>query len=264
MLQRKMDRLADYGTPLVLAKKGWIQKFLNRNKNEDKIPVISSAIVKQSNLWKKLKYIARIETPLRIVGVVILGTLLGAAYAVTVQSGNKQITATPIVATDQQEVATENIVIQKELTDTTQSFSGFQATLPQDSENISIALKGVAPEVEEEAVMFTLSSPDKSLKVIYPKESPSSENDTAESIYSNIVIPERLVPDVAEAALSEYEQKIIMELEKKLSIVQLKLEKIDMSNLRLQGKFETLVVKNRALSDQLRHIDTVTESLKSR
>lgn len=301
MLQRKTDSSANYGTPLVVSKKGWFRKFFDHKKIAEKIPVITSKVPDQNEIWSKLKYLARIEAPIRIVGVVVLGTLLGAAYAVTIKNGDKQSIKEPVSSIISQEVVTQELTTESvmpivhglstpsenilsnenetssltpttlkeaEISDVMNEFSFSQVTtIPEVNDKVILTLK--SPEINQDEIKvasaFKLVSTEKSFKITHPKGFNASKRDIDETTYTAIVIPEELIPDVLEeeAGLSEYEQQRIMELEKKLALAQKKLDKFDMENLKLQGKFETLVVKNRALSDQLRHIDTVTTELKS-
>ena len=299
MLQRKMDSSVDYGTPLVVAKTGWFQKIFDHEVITEKIPVITSKVPDQSKLWSKLKYLASIETPIRVAGVVILGTLLGAAYAVTTQSGDKQSEELSVPALETQGVAPQELAEEVPTTNehstsssdillndnetsihtaleeseisnvlTELNFSQAITTAENTNNKITLALK--SPEINQEEAKessLKLLSTKKGFKITHPKGLSSSKKVIDEATYTAIVIPKELIPDVVEdsnVGLSKYEQQRIMELEKKLALAQKKLDKFDMENLKLQGKFETLVVKNRALSDQLRHIDTVTTELKNR
>ena len=303
MLQREMDSSVDYGTPLVVSKKGWFQKVFDHKKITESIPVINSKVPDENEFWSKLKYLAHIETPIRIVGVVVLGTLLGAAYAVTLQSSDKQrevsvsaldtqettaqesveksvmptiVTETSHLSSDillnENDVSINEALKAPEIKDRIDEFNFSQVlTISEDSEDSNhkggVTLK--SPEINQKDVQiapaFKLVSTEKSFKITHPKGFDSSKKTIDESAYTAIVIPKELIPDVAEESergLSEYEQQKISELERKLALAQEKLDKFDRANLKLQGKFEILVVKNRALSNQLRHIDTVTTELK--
>jgi hypothetical protein len=112
MLQREMDSTVDYGIPSVEQKKGFLDKLFKKNveskldiesKLLDKVPVIkrkpSSNIniddeslgesISKTPKWRGLKPLSRLGIPLQIMSVIAIGTLLGAAYAVTMKSGDQ-------------------------------------------------------------------------------------------------------------------------------------------------------------------------------
>lgn len=106
MLQREMDSTVDYGRPSVEQKKGFLDKLFKKNiesKLLDQVPVITRkpssktstdgellgrSISKTPN-WDGLKPLSRLGIPIQIMSVVVIGTLLGAAYAVTMKSGSQ-------------------------------------------------------------------------------------------------------------------------------------------------------------------------------
>lgn len=300
MLQRKMDSSADYGTPLVVTQKGWFQNFFDNKKITEKIPVISSKVSDKNEFWNKLKYLINIETPIRIIGFVVLGTLIGAAYAVTIKNDNSSPVKVTVSTPDTQEVIAQELMtastsIAKESSTSSLDFSSNnnetsiitalkepeidavinefsfpEGTESEGNDRVTLALKSPAINQNEAKTTpsFKLVSADRSFKITQPKTFNVSKKVIDEATYTSIIIPKELIPDVVEskteAGLSKQEQKRIKELEKKLALAKKKLESFDLENLKLQGKFETLVVKNRALSDQLRHIDTVTTELRNR
>ena len=293
MLQRKMDSSVDYGTPLVISERGWLHNFLNRKEKADNIPVINSKVSNQDRFWGKLKYTSRIDTSIQIIGIIILGTLLGAAYAVTTQGwGKQEIKKVNTIATSSTEQKIENDLSEPstELSDTTPDDIAFTISPVKEeiSDDLLASLDLLVPEIKteinspkvispsndklnnvskdtKEAKTIVISTPNKSFRItqVEPMNKPSEKLD--ESVYSNIIIPKKFIPKVVEkeSTLSERERKIILKLERKLALTQKKIKNIDKENLRLQGKFETLIVKNRALSEQLRSIDDVSAKLKS-
>ncbi len=290
MLQRKMDSSVDYGTPLVISNKGWMHNFLNRKEKTDNIPVINSRVSNNVGFWDKLKYTSRIDISIQIIGVILLGTLLGAAYAVTTQGWGKQEAgkvSTPAASTEQK---IENNLSESfaELSDSSPNNDDIAFTVSPIKEEISdellASLDLLSPEIKakvnspkvlsssinelnnisKDAKTIVISTPNKSFKItqVETMNEPSEKLD--ESVYSNIIIPKRFIPKAAkkENTLSEDEKKAILELERKLALTQKKIKNLDQENLRLQGKFETLIVKNRALSEQLRSIDDASAKLK--
>jgi len=61
---------------------------------------------------------------------------------------------------------------------------------------------------------------------------------------------------------SEYEQKIITDLERQILSLRKKSNYYDRINIRLVGRLELLTLKNRALSNQLCHLDDLAISLR--
>lgn len=60
---------------------------------------------------------------------------------------------------------------------------------------------------------------------------------------------------------SQYERRIIHDLERKISSLKKQSNDYDMKNTQLMGKLELLTVKNRALSNQLCHLEDLAMSL---
>ena len=234
-----MDSTVDYARPLVEPKKGFLEKYFEiigvtkqvLNKAKKKIADSISCYILN---WSWLKSLGRFEIPAQIFSIIVLGTLLGAAYAVTMQSSDRN--ALYRAMPSQQEVLYDS-VFQKKIT----------------SENLS---SEVVPSMSEAEIVFSLVS------ILNPQEkymiSTDIENGRSEKTASSM-----LKPDIVEPVLTQYEQKRIRELEQQILQVQQKAEKLALNDLRLKGKLELLVVKNRALSVRLSHIDYLTDRIKS-
>ncbi len=238
MLQREMDSTVDYARPLVEPKKRFSEKCFEivgmtrtvANKASDKIRgSIRHHIVK----WTWFKYLGGFEISAQIFSIIVLGTLLGAAYAVTMQSNDRNTANIAILS--KQEVLHSSVFPKKVIS---------EKTSPK-----------IMPFGIESEIVFSLVS------ILNPREryivSTEVEGVTSEEPSSST-----LKPDVIEPALSDYEQKKIRALEQQILQVQQQAERLDLSTLRLKGKLELLVVKNRALSDRLRHIDHLGNTIK--
>ncbi len=234
-----MDSTVDYARPLVEPKKGFLERYFEIigvtkkaiNKASKKITKSMSCYILN---WSWLKSLGRFEIPAQIFSIIVLGTLLGAAYAVTMQTSDRN--ALYRAMPSQQEVLYDS-VFQKKIT----------------SENLS---SKVVPSMLDSETVFSLAS------ILNPQEkymiSTEIERDKSEKTPSNT-----LKPDIVAPTLSSYEQKRIRELEQQILQVQQKADRLALSDLRLKGKLELLVVKNRALSDRLSHIDYLTDRIKS-
>ncbi len=222
-----MDSMVDYARPLVEPKKGFLEKYFEiigvtkqvLNKAKKKIADSISCYILN---WSWLKSLGRFEIPAQIFSIIVLGTLLGAAYAVTMQTSDRN--ALYRAMPSQQEVLYDS-VFQKKIT----------------SENLS------------SKVVLSILNPQEKYMI-----STEIERDKSEKTPSNT-----LKPDIVAPTLSSYEQKRIRELEQQILQVQQKADRLALSDLRLKGKLELLVVKNRALSDRLSHIDYLTDRIKS-
>ena len=195
-----MDSTVDYGIPLVKPKKGFLQKLrIFKKKLTQKIFSNAKKVIKS----KRAKSLARLEIPAQIISVIVLGTLLGAAYAVTMQNDDRYIA------------------------------------------NMSEALQ---PEVGIPQII-----PHQKAKFPDPINSVFLEDRFSKS-----------KPDVVEPRLSKSEQEKFNKLEEQLLLLKLKSAKLDLSDLQLKKKLNSLVIKNRLLSDKLRRIDQVSNAIKNR
>lgn len=380
MLQREMDSTVDYGIPLIEPKKGFLEKHFKRDKKSklvDKIPVITrkatdgvrdsvlGTVSKKASTWGWLKYLGRLGVPAQVLSIVAFGTLLGAAYAVTMQTGDRQRTEEDLSVVDGtpalqesvlqfeqtlvsveselqpqtiqpsetifQETASEDTFIEqnaelavKAETETTEfdvvnqaeldsmlslntSIDKFQKTV-EPSENInskeSVSSEAkefdVADQAELDSMLSLNTSIDKFRKAIEPpkgirsKESASLEtkefdvvdqekldsmlslNTSIDEFQKAVELPnsisskesvsssEPLSKEAIDLALNKYDQERIKELKQQILSVKQKTEEYNQRNLRLEGKLELFTVKNRALSTQLRQLDSVSDALKAR
>ncbi len=110
MLQKEIDSVIDCRIPLVKPKKGFLQKLtIFKKKLLDKIVIGTQKLLKS----RGVKSLARLEVPAQIISVIVLGTLLGAAYAVTMQNGDNRYVA--IDGTLHAEITVSPIVRKQEL-----------------------------------------------------------------------------------------------------------------------------------------------------
>ena len=241
MLQREMDSTVDYGIPLVKPKKGFFQKLLNiinitkkvsTTKNKKVTEAVNNPILK----WGWLKFPARLEVPAQIISIIFLGTLLGAAYAVTMQSGDKHYTLGEVGALSQQEPSQTVDMGKRPFQKDTTPEKLFFKTMPETT-------------LESELMLSLNSIIDQQSKYMTSEYTNAPKHSTPSTATSNIV--------------SEYERKKIRDLKKQLSELQQKSSKFDLNNLRLKGKLELLVAKNKTLSNRLRYIDNATHLIKN-
>lgn len=245
MLQREMDSTVDYGVPLVKPKEGFFKKKLKivnvtkKSTNRVSNKMIERVSAKVST-WGWLKSLARLEMPVQIISIIAVGTLLGAAYAVTMKSGDRQL----------QYMAGDSKTLSEYEFSQTIEMQGsiFQKNTAFDNP-IS---KTVAVMPESERMLSLNSIID---QYITSEHTISPKDMFSHTTGADIVAPPSIV--------NEHEQKKIRNLEKQILLIQQKSEKLDLSDLRLKGKLELLVAKNRGLSDQLRHIDNLTSSIKN-
>ncbi|MCK5917032.1 MAG: hypothetical protein KAG34_01310 [Cocleimonas sp.] len=367
MLQREMDSTVDYGIPLIEPKKGFLEKLFktdSKSKLKDKIPTITrkanhsvsdrvlNTVSKKALTWGWLKYLGRLGVPAQVLSIVAFGTLLGAAYAVTMQTGNRQLvegdlsvgstsapqenialleqTPAPVVMQVEPELQSQKIereaifqqilpvasleqdvesiieseeigLKEKDVTDpsheiTTQTREGQftegelsvadtdsipdlqedallleqkiqkKEAISQQTSSIALLEQDLGSIIESEATEFNVidvtesnlmlslnSSIDELQKTVNsPKSLSPEESDSRESAPTEVITSE----------LNKYDQKRIKELQQQILSVKQKTAKYDQSNLRLEGKLELLTVKNRALSNQLRQLDDLFDSLK--
>jgi len=290
MLQREMDSTVNYGAPLVEQKKGFLESFLTTRvklKLMDKIPVITrkathsvsdrvlNTVPKKASSWGWLKYLGRLEMPVQIISIVVLGTLLGAAYAVTMQTGDRQLAEGELSVADSVPATQENIsqleqtpepvVMQVEPELRSQEIQQQETIFQQVTPAITSLEQDAKPIIESEAIELKVrggAEADLMLSLNasidnFPKTVESPTNISPKESASNAP-----AEDVLDSALNKYDQKIIKKLKRKILLVKQETEKYDQSNLRLEGKLELLTVKNRALSNQLRQLDGLSDSLK--
>ncbi len=240
MLQREMDSTVDYARPLVEPKKGFLEKYFEivgvikkaTNRMIEKTVSRGSYCILN---WSCLKSLGRFEIPAQVFSIIVLGTLLGATYAVTMQSSDSN-NALHHTISSQQEVLYRS-VFQKKVT---------SANLPSKEESSTL----------ESEVVFSLVS------ILNPQEKYRISTEV-ENARSEKTLSSTLKPDVVEPTLTQYEQKRIKALEQQILQVQQKAKKLALSDLRLKGKLELLVIKNKALSAQLSHIDYLRDKIKS-
>jgi hypothetical protein len=211
MLQREMDSTVDYGVPLVKPNEGFFQKLLKKVHVTKKIESVDGSLLRGG--W--LKYVVRLEMPVQIISIIFLGTILGAAYAVTMKNSDRDYTLGDVSALSQQKT-TQTINLQRGI---------FQ-------ENTSA--KSMSEMIIESEFILSLNSIIEQQSKYITSEYTKAPKDTPLST-------------VASDIISEYERRKIKDLEKKILGLQQKSEKFDLNNLRLKGRLALLVVKNRAL-----------------
>jgi hypothetical protein len=291
MLQREMDSTVNYAVPLVKPKKGFLEELIKtdtQSKLTNKIPVIRrkvthsvgdrvlDSVSKKASTWGWLKYLGRLGMPAQILSIVAIGTLLGAAYAVTMQTGNRQLVEEGVSVTNNASAPQETVLqleqipapavmqIEPELQpQEAQQESIFQQLTPE----VASLEQDAIPSVESKATEFKVKDTtevdlllslnttiDNLPKAINPPQTSDSKEST----------PSVPAGEFIDSALNKYDRKKIKELKQKIFAVRQKTEKYDQRNLRLEGKLELLTVKNRALSEQLRQLDEMSDSLKGR
>ncbi len=292
MLQREMDNTVDYGVQLVEPKKGFLDKFFKPDKKSklaDKIPVITrkathrvsdsvlDTVSKKTSTWGG-RYLGRLGVPAQIFSIVVLGTLLGAAYAVTMQSGDRQLAEGGLSVADNAPVPQENVLpleqtpspvvmqIEPELQpqEIQQRETIFQQTVPEEvflEQDVELAVElettelKVVDRAEPDLMLSLNTSIDKFQKIV---ESPNSISPKESA--SSVPATEEVIAPV----LNKYDRKKIKALKQKILSVKQRARRYGQRNLRLEGKLELLTVKNRALSNQLRQLDSLSDSLKER
>jgi hypothetical protein len=339
MLQREMDSTVDYGIPLIEPKKGFLEKHFKldkKSKRVDKIPVITRKVTddvsdsmlgtvsKKASMWGWLKYLGRLGVPAQVLSIVTFGTLLGAAYAVTMQTGDRQRAEEDLSVVDSAPALQKNILqfeetlvpvmqVEPELQPQTiqPQETIFQETASEDAfieQDVELAVEGeaettefdVVDQAELDSMLLLNTSIDKFQKAVEPSKNISSqESVSSESIEFDIVDQAKLdsmlslntsidefqkavelpksirskesasrstVPaeEVIDLPFNKYDEERIKVLKKQILSVKQKTEKYNQRNLRLEGKLELFTVKNRALSTQLRQLDSVSGSLKER
>ena len=293
MLQREMDNTADYGVQLVKPKKGFLDKIFKTDKKSklaDKIPVITrkathrvsdnvlDTVSKKTSTWGELKYLGRLGVPAQIFSIVVLGTLLGAAYAVTMQSGDGQLEERGLSVADNAPISQENI-LQLEQTPSPVVMQIEPELQPQEIQQQETIFQQIVPEEVflDQDVELAVESEVTELKVVDRAESDVmlSLNTSIDKFQKTVEFPNSISPkesassvpakkDVIDPVLNKHDRKKIKELKKKILSVKQRTERYGQRNLRLEGKLELLTVKNRALSNQLRQLDSLSDSLKER
>ncbi len=295
MLQREMDNTADYRVQLVEPKKGFLDKFFKTGKKSklaNKIPVITrkathrvsdsvlDTVSKKTVTWGWLKYLGRLGVPAQIFSIVLLGTLLGAAYAVTMQSGDRQLRegGLSVVDVDNAPASQENILQLKQTPASVVTPTELELQLQKRQQQETISQQTIPEEVFlEQDVELAVESETTELKVVDSVESDLllSLNTSIDKFQKTVESSSSISPkesassvpaaeDVIDPALNKYDRKRIKELKQKIRSVKQRTEQYSQRNLRLEGKLELLTVKNRALSNQLRQLDSLSTSLKER
>ncbi|MCK5896987.1 MAG: hypothetical protein KAG20_09285 [Cocleimonas sp.] len=294
MLQREMDSTVDYGIPLVKPKKGFLEKLFKRDVEArllENVPVITRKATadpvsdrifnetteKTSKKGNWLKYLSRLEMPVQIISVVAIGTLLGAAYAVTMTTGERPSVSNSSINNNIVPVANTSIIPEESISSPETIFSTVVQEESQESQQEA--------ETVFQKVVFDGSTSERDLETLIVSEETVEQpvTDTLESdlllaINTSITPPitvgstnhikpkeslgDITTSDVTASQFTEEEQEKINKLKQQIVMVQEKSKKYDLSNVRLKGKLELLTVKNRALSDQLRHLDNLSGSLK--
>jgi hypothetical protein len=291
MLQREMDSTVDYAVPLVKPKKSFLEKLINTKAQlrlKNKIPVIRrkvtdgvsdqilDSVSTKASTWGQLRYLGRLGMPAQILSIVVIGTLLGAAYAVTMQTANRQLVeeggavvnnisaSRGTVSRPEQISALAVMQVEPKLQpQEAQQESIFQQLTPE----VASLKQDAIPSVESKATEFTLKNTtevdlmlslnatvDNLPKAITPSETISSKEST----------PGVAAEKFTDSGLNKYDRKRIKELKQKIFAVRQKAEEYDQRNLRLEGKLELLTVKNRALSERLRQLDKINDLLRRR
>ncbi len=293
MLQREMDNTADYGVQRVESKKGFLEKNFKigkKSKLANKIPIITrkathhindsalDAVPKKTVTWGGMKYLGRLGIPAQIFSIVVLGTLLGATYAVTMQSGDRQRGEGGGSVVDNVPIPQEN-VLQLEQISTPVAMQIEPELQPQEIQQQETISQQIVPEEVflEQDVGLAVESETTELKKVDSVESDLllSLNTSIDKFHKIVESPSSIRPkgsassapvakEVTNPALNKYDRKIIKELKQKIRSVKQKAERYGQRNLRLEGKLELLTVKNRALSNQLRQLDSLSDSLKKR
>ena len=239
MLQREMDSTVDYAIPLVKPKKGFFHKSIKiikitkkTIKKRTKKRIVR--ILKRNN-WK---YFSRLEIPVQIMSILAFGTLLGAAYAVTMKNADHGDKHSASIADFPRQEAPFVSVFQKK-------------ELPKNTSSSAIL------SIVNSDVVFSLNS------FIDQQEKTRDSVDlvTSENIPSDDTIT--IKPEIVEPVLSAYDQKKIKDLERQILLVQQKSAVFDLSDLGLKKKLDLLIVKNRELSSSLYRIDNLISTIEN-